>query len=379
MKYYEIKELINKMGYQKTFNLLLNRLSKIDFPIYSSVHDDTEARQTLLNYVSNYTPKYDAKPFSQKIMTRKTNIIDYKFQNEFVSIDSSNYEQPDIIIAYFSGKCNMHAKRHDMKHTPYENWKSIEFRKRVLHELLKHKENLTMRTIDFYNYKIGKACTYFKLSTVFSTLKIFNSKKVLDPCAGWGERLLGSILCGTEYTGFDPSECLKPVYDHIIQLFNAQNTARVYSVGAEFMNNYLKPTDMFDMIITSPPFFDLEVYNNDVTQSIKKYPTFDVWFHKFLLYFITLSWEHLENNGHMVLFINDYIKDGIMYEYTERTILYCGGYLPQCQYEGIIGKTGDSKKYYSMFCFKKNIEITENTQTHFKELYKTYYDSSMLL
>ena len=38
----------------------------------------------------------------------------------------------------------------------------------------------------------------------------------------------------------------------------------------------------FDMCLTSPPYFDLEVYSHESTQSIKKYETYDEWIEKFI-------------------------------------------------------------------------------------------------
>jgi DNA modification methylase len=42
------------------------------------------------------------------------------------------------------------------------------------------------------------------------------------------------------------------------------------------------PDKSYDLMLTSPPYFDLEVYSHEETQSIKKYPTWAEWCDGFL-------------------------------------------------------------------------------------------------
>jgi DNA modification methylase len=38
----------------------------------------------------------------------------------------------------------------------------------------------------------------------------------------------------------------------------------------------------YDLVLTSPPYFDLEVYSQEATQSVKRFPTWQQWVDGFL-------------------------------------------------------------------------------------------------
>lgn len=372
MRYQEIQKLIGKAGYNEVFEVLFKKISEVDFPIYSSVINDEDAVKKLKKIAINFKPTYDNKPYSYKL-SLKTDIIDFKFGDKYLSIYTGNDEEMDMIIAHFSGKCNMHAKRIEMSGTPYEIWSKPEHRRKVLQYILKNKMDLTIKTLDEINYKFGKACTYFRLSVMLSLLIHFQPKSVLDLCSGWGERLLGSVLKNVKYVGFDPSECQKPVYKKIIKLMDAKKSARVHSIGAEFMDDRITPSDMFDMVLLPPPFFTLEIYNNDPTQSVNVFPEFEQWLHQWLFKIIKLSWAHLNDGGNYIIYVADYANIDGVYSYTERTVLYCLAFLPHCKFNGSFGRTSDKKKYLSFFCFEKDTSVSEETRDKYEKLFVEKY------
>jgi hypothetical protein len=59
----------------------------------------------------------------------------------------------------------------------------------------------------------------------------------------------------------------------------------------------------FDLVFSSPPFFDLEVYSEEVTDSITQYNSVNAWFNGFLMPSIKKGLEQLENGGYLVLYI----------------------------------------------------------------------------
>lgn len=100
----------------------------------------------------------------------------------------------------------------------------------------------------------------------------YKPKSVLDPCSGWGGRLLGTIASGATYTGFETSP---ETYDNLKKLINFLNTenATIYNVGSENMEF----SGGFDLVITSPPYFDLEIYSDNKEQSENRYSTYNDW------------------------------------------------------------------------------------------------------
>lgn len=86
--------------------------------------------------------------------------------------------------------------------------------------------------------------------------------KVLDPCAGWGGRLVGFLASdATEYDGTDasPYQCEgdKLIYDTFQDV--TQGEKQVSIICSPFEKRTLRNA-YFDMAITSPPYFDTEKY-----------------------------------------------------------------------------------------------------------------------
>lgn len=122
-----------------------------------------------------------------------------------------------------------------------------------------------------------------------------NRKNVLDPCAGWGGRMLGSVSNGCNYYAFEPNV---ETYTNLIQLskfLNIESKVYIFCDDARNMDKYCLPE--FDCILTSPPYFDLEIYSDENTQSIHNVESYREWVNKFLQPIIQYSTSLLVNDG----------------------------------------------------------------------------------
>jgi len=111
----------------------------------------------------------------------------------------------------------------------------------------------------------------------------FNADSVLDVCSGWGGRMIGccSLNKNVKYVGFEPC---KETYDglcKIKELLNLDNTTLINQPAEEALL-LLRDDDMFDIGLTSPPYYNLEVYSDEDTQSLSRYTTYTDWVKKFL-------------------------------------------------------------------------------------------------
>ena len=102
----------------------------------------------------------------------------------------------------------------------------------------------------------------------------YQAKTVLDPCCGWGGRMLGTVAAGAEYIGFEPNT---ETYKHLLELadfVNITDKIHIYNEGAENIKNY----DIHcDLVLTSPPYYDTEIYCDESTQSINNYSSYSEW------------------------------------------------------------------------------------------------------
>ncbi len=86
--------------------------------------------------------------------------------------------------------------------------------------------------------------------------------KMLDPSMGWGDRLIGALAMGVGlYVGFDPNKRLEPVYPRISRdLGSADNVATFITDKFSYSAIPEVHAGTFDLVLTSPPFFDQEIY-----------------------------------------------------------------------------------------------------------------------
>jgi hypothetical protein len=124
----------------------------------------------------------------------------------------------------------------------------------------------------------------------------FGAKSVLDPCAGWGGRMLGALAAGANYTGCEPcvktAEGLKGILADLPNDVAAR--CKIICDGAEVG---LLDASEYDMVLTSPPYFNLEDYSDEDTQSMKKYPTWEKWLTEWLDPIISMCLMALKTGG----------------------------------------------------------------------------------
>lgn len=100
---------------------------------------------------------------------------------------------------------------------------------------------------------------------------------VWDMSCGFGGRLLGSHLAGIKYIGTDPST---PTYNGLCQMNDDFDLgATLIQVGSE---DFTPEKNSLDFCFTSPPYFNLEQYTNEQSQSYVKFPMKEAWLVGFL-------------------------------------------------------------------------------------------------
>ena len=169
-----------------------------------------------------------------------------------------------------------------------------------------------IRSLSFAN-GLGKVTMYRPLMAKKVVSYLVNKDKlkevrVLDVCAGWGGRMIGvkSVeggaclppsgrsksaelnhaykYCRVHYTGIDP--CAK-TYAALCAIYDELELTNVTLINqpAEVALQEMDPGATYDIALTSPPYYNLEIYSDEPTQSVAATPSgsgYQTWLNTFL-------------------------------------------------------------------------------------------------
>ena len=108
--------------------------------------------------------------------------------------------------------------------------------------------------------------------------------------------MLGALAAGKYYIGFEPNG---DTHHNLLQLadfLNARSRVEIYNDGAENMTKY--DFKNVDLILTSPPYFNLEIYSESKLQSENMFSSYDEWRDEWLKPVIHHSLDKLNNDGY---------------------------------------------------------------------------------
>jgi hypothetical protein len=107
----------------------------------------------------------------------------------------------------------------------------------------------------------------FKASTAKYIYKHFKATSVLDPTAGWGGRMLGAWALGIPYTGIDCNTNLQDAYAGMMTELKSDNLKRFWESWETVDFSAID----YDFVLTSPPYYNLEIYEGAMLFESKKY------------------------------------------------------------------------------------------------------------
>ena len=181
------------------------------------------------------------------------------------------------------------------------------------------------------SFRGSSRCYNFRPATAKALYELYGKEnsKVLDTSSGFGGRLLGFFTAKNtaEYVGIDPNtadSCNKFIL--YMSRYFTNKKAYVNKIGSEdfTIDNYPQYENYFDISFTSPPYFNIERYSDDITQSHVKFNTYDAWIDGFYRNTIYNSCNSLKLDG--VFAVNISWVDNIK-EYTEEFLNDCGFYI----------------------------------------------------
>ena len=129
--------------------------------------------------------------------------------------------------------------------------------------------------------------TKYRTVTSKAIVQYYGAKRVLDPCTGWGGRMLGSLAASkdTYYVGCEPdpntAKGLRSILEGPYIPQEVRSRGCILEKPAEVALAELATMEKFDLILTSPPYFNLELYTAG-DQSTQVHTTWESWTEKWL-------------------------------------------------------------------------------------------------
>ena len=374
----KVKSIYEEYGSQVIKTIIENIKNKVlDFP-YKKYNISDEHLNQLIDNVRSFN--------SSEIISNESFILNLVFSKEtldlfpqpFMLVDEykyfkhskDEYDNIDVITDYFTETERMKSVRADQIPTgmsPLDIWTSgnsltQDIVLSSLNAVLSSEStnfDMTVLRNEIFNSSNKpdgiKESTQFKVSLAMSVIKYFcptpESSSMLDISAGWGDRLISAIGCNlANYFACDPNKNLKSGHDKIKDTLLSSDKKHLFNIAYEPFESATLPAHNFDLVFSSPPFFDLEKYDDDAEQSLVKYGDGTNWLVNFLFVSLKKAWEKLNIGGHMVI----HITDTPTLKICEPMVLFCQYKLKKCNYLGVLGSMGNAGIVRPMWVFQKS-------------------------
>jgi 16S rRNA G966 N2-methylase RsmD len=137
----------------------------------------------------------------------------------------------------------------------------------------------------------------------------YKANRVLNFCAGWGGSTVAAAALNLDaYYGIEINENLSPCYDKMISYLKTKSTTTVEihicdAVQFDYTNIE------YDLVFSSPPYYFLEKYENNVKYDSKK--DMDLKFYKPVF---LRTYNGLQKGGHYIINICKEVYDNVLKE-----------------------------------------------------------------
>ncbi len=280
-------------------------------------------------YKENYTNSQKIK-FANRIrdISKDELLIDYnKLVEEGNKMNNTdNYERSDFsrignkAVDYFTFSERLNTKG-PKKLSFYELWnnkskfQSKPFVHKLIHNTYTTTGSLKSEIQQYYKmFNLYYGSIYiFKPTTALDIYFRFKPKCVLDMTMGWGGRLMGACALNVpRYIGIDNNLGLKQPYSKMYNFLKGKTKTKInlmYNDALSVDYKSLKNRYHYDMVFTSPPYFNIEQYGK--SRSNPKYTNKEDWYNNFYSPLIKNTFEHLSIGGHYCLNVQVEIYENV--------------------------------------------------------------------
>lgn len=237
---------------------------------------------TLYKFIQTYSPQLPKYESSENDLNKIiTYIKNYNYSKFYMDMDYDHKSIPNCGNGYLKTIFNSYWKsNYNRNLSPYDAWQD----EKIMKEVIAYRIgiNNSGEVYDFSLKEIIKGLSarritisFFKPTLAAAIYRKYCGNKinpvVFDPCCGFGGRLLGfkSVYPQGTYIGCEPNI---ETYNELLQLRNNlgydESTVKIYNCKIEDFHEEV----ISDFSFTSIPYYDLEVYSNNV-----EYSSFQEW------------------------------------------------------------------------------------------------------
>jgi len=327
-----------------------------EFPIIKQYYDKKHLPKKYFDFKKQF--KYNLG-FTDRTIRHYNGVHELKINDNDIMLDVSTIDvEYEILTDYFVQEIRIMCRNINWDLSPLDyfnqrkdKWQKI-YKKGIQKFGITKPKQQKQYLAKILKKLIRRDCDLFPIIIPYTIFNIFKPKSILDMSAGWGDRLLSSILYNPEYyVGVDPNKYMQAKYKEIIDFYanlEKHNNPNKYKV-IESKFEDVKLDKKFDMLFSSPPFFIAEEYYKE--QEYNLYNNVDDWLNKFMFPSLDIIWEHLNEGGFICLSLNDtWIKDATIH-FTDSTLNYISKF-NDSQYYGMI-KFGNEQYVQPLWIYRK--------------------------
>jgi len=341
--------------------LILNEIRKLNLPFPLFRHFcKKDIVQTAFNKLKEYKPDWLNRSHHELKGHPATWWLPSQFRGKGTQVVTrkNDWWQIDVVIDYFTEYERVRAKKEYANSMEQDWYNDNELIKAIKHCETKGIVNCeNLRNGMFY---VGRELALFRVTKTKAFLQriLLNDEtgssvaddfigldgknmRWLDISAGWGDRVFTACALGLDYLGFDPNQHLEFGHSEIIRKVGDSRKHKIHYMPfetdktAQIIADDVKTNGLFDICLTSPPFYIIERYNGE-GQSTESYPEFITWMVKFLFKSLNTAWTNLKDGGYLAINIAN-IRNCDMVGPMQ---LFIEDFLPGASWEGIITFSG---------------------------------------
>jgi len=168
----------------------------------------------------------------------------------------------------------------------------------------RYKDSIIKKYYYCYGLCFGRV-NAFKITNALQIYKKFEPKiAILDPFCGFGGRMVAAMLENINYVGIDLNKDLQPKYQTLLNDFGEKTISKI---DLNFMDSNTVDYGKYkyDMVFTSPPYENIEIYKNSEKKSHEEWC-------KFYKEVFQKLWDNLQIGGTYIININEIIYSKIL-------------------------------------------------------------------